>query len=157
MYNSDQKNIFEENENYIIRLIEHSDYEKGFFELLSQLTDAPKLNKKTFIEIIQLNNRNSFIIVIEDKKEKKLIGTVKIFFEYKFIRNGGKVGHFEDLVIHIDYRKKGLGSILTKLLIKIAAEEKCYKLIGNTSDNFKGFYEINGFDNSGISFKKYFI
>lgn len=154
--NSQQKSIIKETETYKIRLIEHQDFERGYLKLLQQLTEAPKISKKKFIEILEAN-KHCKIIVIEDKIQKnQLIGTVKIFFDHKFSRNGKKVGHLEDLVVSKNYRKKGFGSILAKIIIDIASKEDCYKLIGNCDEGFEKFYEYNGFKKSGICFRKNF-
>ena len=148
-----ESSIIKQTKNYIIRLIEPSDYEKGFFELLQQLTTAPKLSKEKYLEILELNKNNK-IIIIEDKIEKnKLIGTVKIYFDYKFARGGKKVGHLEDIVIDENYREKGFGSILVNVIIDLAKSEGCYKLILNSGEEYSGFYEKNGFKKAGLYFR----
>ncbi len=151
----EETEVFVDNEIFIARTIEKEDYEKGYFELINQLTIAPKLEKEEFLKILELN-KNCIIIIMEDKKNRKLIGTVKILFDFKFARKGGIVAHLEDIVIDEDYRKNGYGTFLIKLVEEISQKKNCYKLVGSCRENFKEFYRAKGFDVSGINFTKYF-
>lgn len=52
-----------------------------------------------------------FIIVVENIKESKIIATGTLVIEKKFTHNTGKVGHIEDVVVDVLYRKQKLGSM----------------------------------------------
>lgn len=69
------------------------------------------------------------IIVIFDKKKNKVIGSGSLIIELKFIRQLGKVGHIEDIVVSEGYRGKHLGLRLIELLKRLANQNDCYKCI----------------------------
>ena len=100
--------------NYLIRKLNKLDYNKKYFELLKQLTsiDPKKISKNDFNKIVKGLNKSHLIYVIEDVENSIIIGTITILIEKKIIHNLGIVLHIEDLVIHKDYRKKGLANKL---------------------------------------------
>merc|ERR1740139_398546 len=112
-----------------IRIISSSDLEKGFIELLSQLTKAPRMNKTKFEEILNRKRLNTIFIVCEHLPSKRIIGTASLNIEEKFIRGGAKVGHLEEVVVDKEFRNKGIGGSMIKKLKEIAKEEGCYKII----------------------------
>ena len=134
-------------EDYRFRFLEESDYTKGYFELLQQLTSAEKCEenvwKVKFAEIKKLTNLD--IIVIEHRKTGKVIGSVSFLYEPKFIRNLGYVSHLEDFVIDAEHRKVNLGAIMLEIANFFAAYRKCYKIILDCNDSVVKFYEKNGY------------
>ena len=63
----------------IIRKLELNDYDKGFLELLDQLSDTPKISKEEFE--IHLNDVNSNIFVIE--KDNVIVASGSLLIEKK--------------------------------------------------------------------------
>ena len=55
------------------------------------------------------------------------------------------MGHIEDIVIRENYRKYGIGKKITKLLLKEAKNNNCYKVSLCSSEKNKGFYQKCGF------------
>ena len=121
-----QKNDFpidiELDEGLVFRNLDIRDYESNFFELLSQLSIAPKVEYAFFASVI--SDKNVKIFVVEDMETKKLIASVRLNFERKLIRNAGTVCHFEDFVVDQAYRSRGIGS----KIIKFAQKYKIYYL-----------------------------
>ena len=99
-------------EQIVIRPIAIDDIDKGYFELLSQLTTAEKPSKELFKERVEeINKRNcERILVCEYVPEKKIIGTITTIIELKFIHGMSKVAHVEDFVVDSEYRKMKLGT-----------------------------------------------
>ena len=108
---------------FTIREIEENDFDNGFFETLSNLStiggiDTNEVLKKEIIKEI-ITNKDYVIIISEDAKSREVIGTATLFIEQKFIHNGGKVGHIEDVAIRKGYEGRGIGrEIIKKLLEK---------------------------------------
>ena len=132
---------------YKFRTLEEEDYNRGYFELLSQLTVA---NKPEFDDWSKrFNQINSIgltkIFVIEDLKENKVIASITCSIELKFIRNLGSICHIEDFVIDSLHRNKKLGSKLLNLGIEYAKTVSCYKVLLDTRDEVVPFYEKSGF------------
>jgi len=135
------------NENYLYRLREENDYNKGFFELLSQLTMAEKCElsvwKDKFKEMKSIQNMD--IIVIEDRKTGMIVGSITLIYEPKFIRGLGYVCHIEDFVIDANHRKHKLGSVMLDISLAFSKLKKCYKIILDCDEKVQGFYQKNGF------------
>ncbi len=137
-----------------LRLITPEDYDRGFFDLLAQLTVAPKVDREIFLEIIA--DKNIQIYVVEDKTTKKLVATMRLNYERKLIRNGGIVCHFEDFVVDEAYRKDGLGSFMVRTSRIMARDRGCYKMLGICADSLMPFYEKQGHKRTGFVFGTYF-
>jgi glucosamine-phosphate N-acetyltransferase len=132
------------------RLLSLTDYEKGYFELLSQLTIAPKVSFQKFSDTLQKieKSTNTCIRVIEDHESQMIIGSGTVIIEQKFIRECRSVGHIEDVVVHKDYRKQGLGTILIQELIDLCQSFDCYKIILDCSPENFYFYKNCGLKKS---------
>jgi glucosamine-phosphate N-acetyltransferase len=140
------------------RELEESDYYKGYFELLSQLTVAPKPSYTDWVERLKEISSSELykILVIENLEKELIVGTITVVIELKFIRGLGKIGHIEDFVIDIDHRKKRFGAEMTQRAIDYCKKVKCYKVILDSKDEVRGFYEKMGFSVNGHNMVVYF-
>lgn len=77
--------------------------------------------------------------------EERVMGTASLYVEEKFIHNGGKVGHVEDVVVSPNYRGMGLGSQLVQRCLQEARGAGCYKVILSCQSDRVSFYERLGF------------
>jgi len=139
---------------FTIREIEENDFDKGFFETLSNLSTLGGINtnevlKKEIIKEI-ITNKDYVIIISEDIKSREVIGTATLFIEQKFIHNGGKVGHIEDVTTRKGYEGNGVGREIIKKLITISRERGCYKIILDCDEKVSEFYEKIGFKKKAI-------
>ena len=124
------------------RHIESSDYYKDYLLLLEQLTivEKEKINYEQFKIFVESLSNNHIIIVIEDNN--KIIGSGTLLIENKVIHNMGSVGHIEDIIIHNNYRKLGLGKKIIDELVNISIKANCYKIILDCSEKNSNFYAI---------------
>ena len=142
--------------NFIVREIEEGDLQRGFFQTISNLTDVgeissePQRAKKIFQEIKSNPLYNIFVAI---KDDKEVVGLITLLVEQKFIHNGRKVGHIEDVVTRAGYEGVGIGSALVQASLKRAKENDCYKVILDCSENNTSFYEKIGFRNSSIGMR----
>nr|ASU54202.1 histone acetyltransferase [Hevea brasiliensis] len=142
-----------------VRKLEKSDKSKGFIELLQQLTMCDSVSDKEFEERFQeisSYGNDHLICVIEDDRSGKIIATGSVFIEKKFIRNCGKVGHIEDVVVDSTARGQQLGKKIIGFLTDHAHSMGCYKVILDCSVENKAFYEKCGFKQKEIQMVKYF-
>eukprot|EP01084_Bolivina_argentea_P305886 528464_1 len=141
-----------------IRKLEKSDYDKGHVELMGQLTDVGKVNRiaySTAFDIMKSNPLQS-TFVIEDKSKNLIIGTITIIIEQKFVHGCSRVGHIEDVVTDSNYRGKGLGKLITEYAVNYAKQNGCYKVILNCNDKNVPFYARCGFEKKENQMTKYF-
>lgn len=86
--------------------------------------------------------------------EGRIVGTVALLYERKFIHGGGLVGFIEDLAVHPDFQKQGVGLALINHVTKEALGRSCYKVILSCSEDLKGFYEKSGYHAHGVTMRK---
>ena len=134
------------NETFLFRNLELDDFEKGYPELLPQLTQS-ELTKERFIrQFNELLKYQELIqtLVCEDVTTNKVVGTIRFFIEPKYIHNASSVLHFEDLVVDANYRRHGIGSKLVKSVVEISKKRGCYKCLADTRTELLPFYEKAG-------------
>jgi glucosamine-phosphate N-acetyltransferase len=138
-----------------MRPIQENDYEKGYCELLSALTKTTEsITKDKFEATLKCLGYQQQIWVLEE--DGKIICTMTLFMEPKLIHNGSNVLHIEDVIVHPDHQKKGLGKMMMDTAKQIAIENNCYKIILDCIEDNKKFYESCGFSSKQIQMSCYF-
>lgn len=129
----------------IIREIKKDDLEKGFLDTLDALVKTSGLGldqaKQIFHQIS--SNPNHKIFVAE--YNNKIVGSITLLVEQKFIHHGGVVSHIEDCVIAQDMQNKNIGKKLVTYALDYSKKQGCYKTILNCTDKIVGFYLKTGF------------
>jgi glucosamine-phosphate N-acetyltransferase len=128
-----------------LRELDYSDYDKNFFQTLGQLTKVEPVGLLEFVQTLNTikHSTNLHLIIVAVLKSNGLIvGAGTVIIEQKFIRNMGKIGHIEDIVVDSSMRGKNLGRVIVECLTRIAMEEEqTYKVILDCSDKNTPFYE----------------
>ena len=142
---------------FIVRTLTCGDVGRPYYELLGQLTkiDPERMDPgrtRIFIEGLGPNHQ---IFVVEHCESGRVVGSGTLLVEEKLIRNYGKVGHIEDIVIHTDYRGYGLGKILIDHLTSMGKNQACYKCILDCDEKNVGFYENCGYVHKGAEMARY--
>jgi glucosamine-phosphate N-acetyltransferase len=138
---------------FIIRELKEEDLSNGFIETLSNLSEVGKLANDTIRKreiLSEIKDKNYRIVIAEDNQNHQIIGSATLLIEQKFIHNGGKAGHIEDVVTRKGYEGKGIGKEILKELIKIAKDNECYKIILDCDEKLIKFYEKLGFKKHSI-------
>ena len=128
-----------------VRKLQKEDLWNGFLQTLDSLRQASNIDKKTAEKIFDKINANPDQIVAVAVVEGKIVGSTTLLIETKFIHNGGKVGHIEDVVVDKKYQRKGIGEKIVMYLLRYAKDQGCYKTILDCTDEVKPFYEKLGF------------
>ena len=131
--------------NITVRKLQKEDLWNGFLQILDSLRQASNIDKKTAEKIFDKINSNPDYIVAVAIIEGKIVGSTTLLIETKFIHNGGKVGHIEDVVVDKKYQRKGIGEKIIIYLLRYAKDQGCYKTILDCTDEVKPFYEKLGF------------
>jgi len=106
-------------------------------------------NEKDYNQIwndFQSQSNNYGLVATNETKD--VVGYGSILIENKI--RGGKLGHIEDIAIHKDFRKKGIGRLLINALYEIAKKERCYKISLACKDTNLDFYKKSNFCLTGI-------
>ena len=117
---------------------------KIYLNLLNQFRDIQEMTIEDFEKIYNSVNKTTNIYVY--KENDTIIGCISLIIEQKFINNNGRVCHIEDLVIHKEHRKQGIGSAMLSFAKKEAKKVGCYKVILNCDVAFVDFYKKNDFN-----------
>ena len=128
-----------------IRNIVELDIENGFLESLDSLREASDLDRKIGEDILKKIIANPDHIIHVAEINGKIVGSTTLLIEQKFIHNGGKVGHIEDVVVSKEFEGRGIGMKLVVSLLEKAKAMNCYKTILDCKDELIPFYERIGF------------
>jgi len=131
--------------NIKIRDIVESDIDIGFLESLDHLRKASNLDRETARNILKKIIENPDHIIHVAEIDGKIVGSTTLLIEQKFIHDGGKVGHIEDVVVSKKYEGRGVGIKLVTSLLEVASAKNCYKTILDCKDELIPFYERIGF------------
>ncbi|CAG2235221.1 glucosamine 6-phosphate N-acetyltransferase-like [Mytilus galloprovincialis] len=132
-----------------LRPLYKSDYDKGYMNLLSQLTKVGNVSREEFearFNDLKGCGDTYYIVVIEDMSLNQVIGTGSLVKERKFLRQCASRGRIEDIVVNNAYRGKQLGKLLLDVLTILCQKIDCYKLSLECLDGMVKFYKQFGFD-----------
>jgi glucosamine-phosphate N-acetyltransferase len=142
--------------NFVIREIQLADLKKGFFDTLSSLSHVGNIahqNDRAEKILSEIKSYPFYTIFVAVKEDNQLIGSITILIEQKFIHNGGKVGHIEDVVTKKEYEGMGIGKALVLKALDFAKENTCYKVILDCSKSNVEFYKKIGFKEHEVSMR----
>lgn len=144
--------------NLKLRELEAGDNDKGFLDLLAQLTVVGEISQQQFkdrFQLLQSKQPDYYIVVLEDVDKQRVVASATLLIEYKILRHCGKVGHIEDVVVNDGYRGQKLGQRVIAALMAHAQSQGCYKVILDCSDSNVPFYEKCGFMRKEVQMAMY--
>ncbi|RHZ54166.1 hypothetical protein Glove_429g38 [Diversispora epigaea] len=143
---------------YKLRPLATEDYDKGVLDCLKQLSIVGNVSKENFVERFESMKSASryYIVVIENEKDKKVVAVGTLLVELKFLRNCGKAGHIEDIVVHDSQRGMNLGRRIIEQLKYLGQKLGCYKIILNCNQNNITFYEKCGLTVKDVQMTLYY-
>jgi len=130
-----------------IHEIEYDDIDNGFLEVLENLLlpEIDNNNAKNILKKIKSNPLHK-IFVAKDDNSDKIVGTITLFVEPKFINKGMQVGYIEDVSVRKGYEGLGIGFKLVGYATTYAiSKERCKKILLYCSGKNISFYEKVGF------------
>lgn len=95
------------------------------------------------------NNIVTYVITIDNN----IVATATCLFEKK-IRYNQLCCHIEDVGVHPDFRKRGLGKMIIDYCVNVAKNKKCYKVKLCCADHLLNFYSGMGFKKNNNSMEK---
>jgi glucosamine-phosphate N-acetyltransferase len=128
-----------------IRKLQKKDIFNGFLLSLDSLRKSSDINPGKANAIFDKITKNPHQVIYVAVENSRIIGSASILIEQKFIHEGGKVGHIEDVVVRKEFQGKGIGNQIVAVLLKYAQKEGCYKTILDCTDELIPFYKKMGF------------
>jgi len=140
--------ITSKDSNLYIRPLQVDDFDKGYLELLKQLTSVGNVTKEQFenrFSLMKSCKGTYFNTVIVDKSIDKVVGAASLIVERKFIHECANRGIIEEVIVSDQYRGKSLGRLIVQTLVELGKSLDCYKITLNCTDQMIAFYERLGF------------
>lgn len=137
------------------RLLEKSDYDKGFLQLLSQLSTVGDVPRELFEQQFDRRETNPNFHTFVCEKNGKIACSATLLVEDKYLHRCSRAGHIEDVVVDAHERGTGLGKRLIRHLIDEAQKSGCYKVILDCENKNVGFYERCGLTRHGNEMSYY--
>ncbi len=128
-----------------IRKLQKKDIYNGFLLSLDSLRKSSHIKPKKANLIFDKISKNPHQVIYVAVQDSKVIGSASILIEQKFIHDGGRVGHIEDVAVKKEFQGKGVGQKIVTELLRYAEKHGCYKTILDCTDDLIPFYEKIGF------------
>jgi len=138
-----------------VRPIEKEDFDRGYIELLNVLSSPSDGLKREWFEGVVESLGPWHQIWVLESIERKMVATITLLVERKMIRGGSHVLHVEDVIVHPDYQKQGIGRQLMKKARDVADEHNCYKIILDCNEANAPFYEFCQFQRHQVQMAWY--
>jgi len=138
------KELSAKDKSLYFRPLQSDDYNRGYIELLKQLTsvgDVTELDFKERFRELKSSNETYYHTVIVDSSTDQIVGSATLIKERKFIHKCANRGIIEEVIVSDKYRGKSLGKLIVKCLIELGKFLGCYKITLNCTDNMLRFYK----------------
>lgn len=136
-----------------VRRIRQSDLQKGFLESLDSLRKASNVDGSKAASILRKIKANPNHVIFVAEKDGRIVGATTILVEQKFIHNGGRVGHIEDVVVSKEHQGCGIGEKLVRLALRHAKSKGCYKTVLDCDASVARFYDRIGFKRHSVGMR----
>jgi glucosamine-phosphate N-acetyltransferase len=130
------------------RLLEPSDFSRGFLAVLNQLAPVNEMASDDFAKFYDemvAHNKHVYVGEIAGK----IVCTGTLLLERKFFFGGTYFGHVEDIVVDEAVRGQGYGLKLMLHLIEDAKQYNCARMVLDCVDDKVEFYKKCGFYRKG--------
>ena len=134
----------------MVRKLRTGDTELGLLESLDSLSKASDLDSGSARAILERAVADPSREVFVAESDGRVIGSLTLLVEEKFIHGGGMAGHIEDVAVDGRAQGRGVGRMLVEHALREAKARGCYKTVLDCSDDLVGFYEKLGFTRRGV-------
>ncbi|XP_069074980.1 glucosamine 6-phosphate N-acetyltransferase [Pleurodeles waltl] len=133
-----------------LRPLCRADLTRGFFKVLSQLTEAGGVTPERFAGTFEHMRRTGdyYVVVVEDTGLGLVVATATLVLEHKFIRGCAVRGRIEEVVVSDECRGRQLGKLLLSVLTLLGRRLGCYKTTLECKPHNVPFYQKFGFSPS---------
>ncbi|XP_049574324.1 glucosamine 6-phosphate N-acetyltransferase [Syngnathus scovelli] len=131
----------------VLRPLCPADFNRGFFKVLSQLTETGDVSADQFIKKFEHMKKTGdyYVVVVEDTNLGQIVATATLITEHKFIHSCAKRGRVEEVVVSDVCRGKQLGKLLMSTLTLLSKKLNCYKITLECAPKNVPFYQKFGY------------
>ncbi|KAM9826752.1 glucosamine 6-phosphate N-acetyltransferase [Syngnathus typhle] len=131
----------------VLRPLCPADFNRGFFKVLSQLTETGDVTADQFIKKFEHMKKTGdyYVVVVEDTNLGQIVATATLITEHKFIHSCAKRGRVEEVVVSDACRGKQLGKLLMSTLTLLSKKLNCYKITLECASKNVAFYQKFGY------------
>lgn len=140
-----------------IRPAEPGDFARGHLKALAQLTSVGDVTEEMYCAFLQRLPSNHLVLVAVDEATDTVVGSATLLIEPKLIHGASAAGHIEDVVILDTWRGTGLGKMLVRRLVALAAQRGCYKVLLDCAPHNIQFYLKCGLEEHGAMMSSYLL
>lgn len=131
--------------------LDDADLAAGFLESLASLSQVG-LTPEEAISVARARRKQGITTYVA-RLDGRVVGTAALVVERKFIHRGGKVGHIEDVAVHREFQKRGIGTQLVAHATEEARKLGCYKVILDCFDRLAPFYARLGYKTFNVGMR----
>ncbi|XP_072236407.1 glucosamine 6-phosphate N-acetyltransferase [Leuresthes tenuis] len=137
-------------EGLVLRPLCMADYNRGFFKVLAELTQAGDVTAEQFAKKFEhmKTTGDYYVVVVEDTNLGQIVATATLITEHKFIHSCAKRGRVEEVVVSDECRGKQLGKLLVSTLTLLSKKLNCYKITLECASKNVAFYQKFGYGSS---------
>lgn len=134
--------LAEPGDGYKVRSLELADYDKGYLDLLTNLTLVGDLTKEGFEQQFTKMQTSEmyYIVVVEELSTATVVATSTLLVEHKFIHCAANRARIEDVVVSPYHQGKQLGKLLLDTMVLLSQQLNCYKISLDCNEEMQGFY-----------------
>ncbi len=136
-----------------IRNLQKEDIHNGFLDTLDSLSPVSDIAMDRADAIFEDITSNPDHLIIVAEQQGRIVATITLLIEQKFIHSGGLAGHIEDVAVHKSNQGRGIGAMMVRYALDLSKQRGCYKTILDCSEEVKPFYEGLGFRQQGNSMR----
>lgn len=134
----------------MVRKLRAGDETIGLLESLDSLSRASDLDPGSARAVLERAVADPSREVFVAESDGRVVGSLTLLIEEKFIHGGGLAGHIEDVAVDGGARGRGAGRMLVERALREAEACGCYKTVLDCSEDLAGFYEKLGFSRRGV-------
>jgi glucosamine-phosphate N-acetyltransferase len=128
---------------------------QDYFATLANLSSVDTMTTEDAAVTLSLINQQWSHVYVAIHDDGKIVGTITLLVEQKFLRWWALAGHLEDVAVREGYEGQGIGGWLVAHAVAEAKKLGCYKIILDCNEKLLWFYAKYGFEAKEVCMKMY--
>jgi glucosamine-phosphate N-acetyltransferase len=128
---------------------------QDYFATLANLSTVDTMTAEDAATTLALINQQWSQVYVAIHDDGKIVGTITLLVEQKFLRWWALAWHVEDVAVREGYEGQGIGGWLVAHAVAQAKKLGCYKIILDCNEKLLWFYAKHGFEAKELCMKMY--